>query len=186
MCMEKKKIQHVIADSIREIIFGLEDSLVSTLGAITGIAAGTQSTYIVILSGLVLIAAESTSMAAGSYLSSKAATDTNRSAHKKASKQIEHHESPVRAGAVMWFFYFIGGFVPLTPYFFLPIRQAWIPSVIATVIVLYLVGSWSATYTKRSKVKSGLEMAGVSLAAAVIGFIIGRLVSLYFGIEFVG
>ena len=27
--------------SIREIVFGLEDSLVSTLGAITGIAAGT-------------------------------------------------------------------------------------------------------------------------------------------------
>ncbi|PIR47436.1 hypothetical protein COV06_03185 [Candidatus Uhrbacteria bacterium CG10_big_fil_rev_8_21_14_0_10_50_16] len=56
---------------VEEVVFGVEDSLVSTLGAITGIAAGTQSTYIVILSGIVLLFAEATSMTAGSYLSSK-------------------------------------------------------------------------------------------------------------------
>ena len=56
---------------VREIVFGVEDSLVSTVGALTGIAAGTQSTYVVVLAGVVLIFAEALSMAAGSYLSSK-------------------------------------------------------------------------------------------------------------------
>ena len=56
---------------VEEIVFGVEDSLVSTLGALTGIAVGTQSSYVVLVSGLVLIAAESLSMTAGSYLSSK-------------------------------------------------------------------------------------------------------------------
>lgn len=60
---------------MREIVFGLEDSLVSTLGAVTGIAAGTGSRYVVILSGLVLIVVEGLSMAAGSYLSSKSARE---------------------------------------------------------------------------------------------------------------
>lgn len=56
---------------VEEVVFGVEDSLVSTVGALTGIAVGTQSAYVVILSGIVLIFAEATSMTAGSYLSSK-------------------------------------------------------------------------------------------------------------------
>ncbi|MBT4856633.1 hypothetical protein HON52_00395 [Candidatus Uhrbacteria bacterium] len=60
---------------MREIVFGLEDSLVSTLGAVTGIAVGTGNRYVVILSGLVLIAVEALSMSAGSYLSSKSARE---------------------------------------------------------------------------------------------------------------
>ena len=43
----KKKVHDGIAGSIREIVFGAEDAFVSTLGVITGIAAGTQNAYIV-------------------------------------------------------------------------------------------------------------------------------------------
>lgn len=60
-----------LLDAIRELVFGLEDGLVSTLGAVAGVAAGTADGRIVVLSGLVLIAVEALSMAAGSYLSSK-------------------------------------------------------------------------------------------------------------------
>lgn len=59
------------ATSVRELIFGMEDGMVSTLGAITGIAAATQNHFTVVLSGFVIIAVESISMAVGSYLSSK-------------------------------------------------------------------------------------------------------------------
>src|SRR5690348_8031501 len=60
-----------LLDAIRELVFGLEDGLVSTLGAVAGIAAGTEDGRIVVLSGLVLISVEALSMAAGSYLSNK-------------------------------------------------------------------------------------------------------------------
>jgi VIT1/CCC1 family predicted Fe2+/Mn2+ transporter len=56
---------------IREAVFGVQDGLVSTLGALTGIAAGTQQREPVVIAGLVIIVVESLSMAAGSYLSSK-------------------------------------------------------------------------------------------------------------------
>ena len=56
---------------LRDAVFGTQDGLVSTLGALTGIAEGTQSGRLVVLSGLVIVAVESLSMAAGSYLSSK-------------------------------------------------------------------------------------------------------------------
>ena len=59
--------------TFREMIFGMEDGMVSTLGAITGIAAASESYFAVILAGLVIISVESISMAVGSYLSSKSA-----------------------------------------------------------------------------------------------------------------
>lgn len=60
-----------IIDSIRELIFGLEDGLVSTLGVVIGVAAGSGDRLVVLLSGLVLVVVEALSMAAGSFLSSK-------------------------------------------------------------------------------------------------------------------
>lgn len=56
---------------VREAVFGMEDGMVSTFGAITGIATATENPFTVILSGTIIIAVESISMAVGSYLSSK-------------------------------------------------------------------------------------------------------------------
>ena len=56
---------------LREAVFGVQDGLISTLGALTGIAEGTQSGETVLIAGLVIVAVESLSMASGSYLSSK-------------------------------------------------------------------------------------------------------------------
>lgn len=183
--MKKGSIQRQLAESVREIVFGLEDSLVSTLGALTGIAIGARSTYVVILSGLVLLAAEGMSMAAGSYLSSKSAFETERLLHQHDGKEFDHESNPLRAGIVMGVCYFFGGFVPLTPYFFLTIDQALILSIPLTAIVLFLVGVWSARFTKRSAFRSGMEMVIISLSAALIGYVIARIVSWYFGVEVV-
>jgi predicted membrane protein (TIGR00267 family) len=60
-----------VRTKLREAVFGTQDGLISTLGALTGIAAGTQSGEAVIVAGFVIIVVESLSMAAGSYLSSK-------------------------------------------------------------------------------------------------------------------
>ena len=59
-----------IMQYLREIVFGVQDGMVSTLGAITGIAIGSQDTGTVVLAGVAIIAVESVSMAIGSYVSS--------------------------------------------------------------------------------------------------------------------
>ena len=182
--MEEKSLQHEIVDSMREIVFGLEDSLVSTMGAITGIAVGTGSQYIVILSGFVILASEATSMAAGSYLSTKHAREAEILFHKRKGLEIHEEAShPIRAAIVMGIFYLVGGVVPLIPYFLLPVNQAVVPAIVVTAVTLFLVGVWAASFTKTSKIKSGIEMTLVSLTAALIGYVIGRLVATYFGVE---
>ena len=60
-----------IRAKIRDAVFGTQDGLISTLGALTGIAPGTQSQQAVVIAGFVIVSVESLSMAAGSYLSSK-------------------------------------------------------------------------------------------------------------------
>ena len=177
--MKAAKWRKAVLLSIRKIVFGLEDSLVSTLGTVTGIAIGTRSSHLVILSGFVLLAAEGMSMAAGSYLSSKSADEADRLLHK--AEPHEHASSPVRAGTVMGICYFMGGLVPLLPYFFLPIVQAISVSIPITAAVLFLVGYWSGTYTKRPRVRSGVEMVLISLSAAALGYLMAVLVSWYFG-----
>lgn len=64
-----------IVSSIREIVFGMEDGMVSTLGAVTGIAVGSQDHFTVLLSGMVIIAVESISMGIGSYISNMSEVD---------------------------------------------------------------------------------------------------------------
>ena len=77
---------------IREVVFGLEDGMVSTMGAITGIAAGTHNHFTVVLSGLVIIAVESISMSVGSYLSSKSEKEIDE--RKLHEERIELKEMP--------------------------------------------------------------------------------------------
>ena len=54
-----------ISNALREVVFGVEDGMVSTLGALTGIAIGTQNHFAVVLSGFVIVAVESLSMGIG-------------------------------------------------------------------------------------------------------------------------
>lgn len=85
---------------VRNFIFGVEDSLVSTVGLLSGIAIADVGRSTILLTGMVLIFVEAVSMAAGSFLSES-------SAENYASK----HESPLRlsvpASAIMFFSYFL-------------------------------------------------------------------------------
>jgi predicted membrane protein (TIGR00267 family) len=69
--VKEHHIDAVARTRLREAVFGTQDGLISTLGALTGIAAGTRSGEAVVVAGLVIIIVESLSMGAGSYLSSK-------------------------------------------------------------------------------------------------------------------
>lgn len=61
--------------NIREIVLGVEDGIVSTMGALTGIAVAVGDQFVVIVSGVVIIAVESISMGMGAYLSGKSARE---------------------------------------------------------------------------------------------------------------
>jgi predicted membrane protein (TIGR00267 family) len=63
------------ASNLRNFILGWQDGLVNVLGIVLGVAIATTNTQIVLLAGLVATFAESLSMVAVAYTSSKAAKD---------------------------------------------------------------------------------------------------------------
>ena len=94
MLLDKSKFIHYqnsnLSSTVREIVFGLEDGMVSTLGAITGVATATNDQFSVILTGLVIIGVESVSMAIGSYLSSKSQLDIEKRKLWEETAEIHH------------------------------------------------------------------------------------------------
>ncbi|MFC1687852.1 VIT1/CCC1 transporter family protein [Patescibacteria group bacterium] len=77
--------------ALREIVFGMEDGMVSTLGAITGIAVGSQDHYTVLLAGIVIISVESISMGIGSYLASKSQDDLRKRVIREEKEEIRDY-----------------------------------------------------------------------------------------------
>ncbi len=62
---------HANGTFLREIVFGVEDGLISTLGIVTGVSGAAVGSNIIILAGLAGIFSGAISMAAGTYLSTK-------------------------------------------------------------------------------------------------------------------
>ncbi|MFH0950855.1 MAG: VIT1/CCC1 transporter family protein [bacterium] len=77
-------------NSLRDIIFGLEDGMVSTLGALTGIAIGSQNRDMIVLAGLVIIAVESVSMGIGSFMSSRSVIAIDKRRLSEEAKEVKY------------------------------------------------------------------------------------------------
>lgn len=74
---------------LRDYILGSQDGIVNILGLLLGVAAATASTKLVLIAGLAATFAESLSMAAVAYTSSKAARDHYLGELRKEREHIE-------------------------------------------------------------------------------------------------
>ncbi|MDI6721754.1 MAG: VIT1/CCC1 transporter family protein [Candidatus Aenigmarchaeota archaeon] len=85
-----KKYFGVHGSQLRDIILGGQDGLVNVLGIILAVASATNDARIVIIAGLAATFAESISMAAVAYTSSKAERSYYRSELEREEYEIEH------------------------------------------------------------------------------------------------
>jgi VIT1/CCC1 family predicted Fe2+/Mn2+ transporter len=152
----------------RNFVFGVEDSLVSTVGLLSGIAIADTPRETIILSGVVLIFVEAFSMGVGSFLSEDAADELV----EKKSFQI----NSVYASIIMFFSYFVSGFIPLAPYLLLETKIAFDFSIILSLITLFLLGALSAKYFRRGVFKLGLKMLLLGGIAVALGTLVGNYV----------
>ena len=100
--------QDVVRSRLRDGVFGTQDGLISTLGALTGIAAGTQDAHAVVVAGCVIVVVESLSMAAGSYLSSKSQRDYLEQLLREEAEEIENE--PEKEREEIWQMYRVRGY----------------------------------------------------------------------------
>lgn len=151
---------------IRNFVFGAEDSLVSTVGLLSGIAVAHVSKSTIILTGIILVFVEAFSMGVGSYLS-EYTTHIDNNSERKIS---------VWAGIIMFLSYIIAGFIPLSPYIFLDGSNALIFSVSFSLVALIFLGIISSFLSKTDTVKNTIRIFILGGSAIIIGIIVSMVI----------
>lgn len=152
----------------RNLVFGIEDGIVSTVGLLSGIAIADVPRETIILTGTVLVFVEAISMAAGSFLSEASVEELDM---KKRAKS----EESVKAGTTMFFSYFIAGFIPLLPYIYM-MEDALGASIVVSIVTLFLLGAWSGKLSRAGVLRSAFRMVIVGGIAVGVGVTAGALV----------
>ncbi len=154
---------------IRNIVFGVADSLVSTVGLLSGISASGSSPQVILLTGIVYAFVEAFSMAVGSFMS-------EQSAEEYAIKGEVANTQPFIAGTVMFVSFILASFIPIAPYMIFKPTVALLFSIIFSIIALFIVGLVSAKIVKVGTLKHGIRMMILGGAAIIIGVIVGKLI----------
>jgi|SRR3989344_5028340 len=81
--------------------------------------------------------------------------------------------NPGKSAFVVGISAFIGSVVPLASFFFLPVGDAIATSLVVSTLTLFISGAVKARITIGNWVRSGLEMAAIGMAAAIVGYAIG-------------
>jgi VIT1/CCC1 family predicted Fe2+/Mn2+ transporter len=155
------------ATYLRTFVFGVEDSLVSTVGLVSGVAIAGLSKEAIIATGLILVFVEAVSMSAGSFLSESSAEEYQT--HKRSESLTS-----IRAALIMFVSYALAGFIPLLPYAFLPSETAFSTSIIVSLLALGVLGAISASFAKIGYARSAVRMVLIGGAAIAVGVGIGH------------
>ena len=153
---------------LRTIIFGITDSLVSTVGLLAGIDVAGAPHATLALTGIVYSFVEAFSMAVGSFLSEESGEEYE--------SRADVAEGPsILAGGIMFVTFVAASLIPLVPYLIFTTWIALAVSIIVSILALFLVGLLSAHLAHLPLLWRGARMAILGGAAIVIGVIIGSL-----------
>ena len=153
---------------VRNIIFGVEDSLVSTVGLLAGIATSATPVRTILVTGVIYIFVEGYSMAAGSYLSEHSAQEY------ETGERVKSNE-PLLGAIVMFASFVIAGIVPLGPYLLFSPGTALAVSVAASIIALGILGYVHGKVSKVARLPNIVRMVVVGGIAIILGIVIGKL-----------
>jgi predicted membrane protein (TIGR00267 family) len=230
-----EKARITLLERIREVVFGMQDGLISTVALVSSVAAATTERYIVIVAGLTTALAGMISMATGSYLSSKAEKELHTAEIEKEARELEEKpeeemaelieiylregltleeaerltermaqdkqlwlktlaekelglspgmaESPAKDAMTMGVSFILGAAVPILPYFLIDSNIVIPISIGATILTLFGVGVVKSKVTRKSPVRSGLEIVLIGTFSALLGYLIGTIAPRMLGIH---
>ena len=160
------------SEVMRNIVFGIEDSLVSTVGLVSGIAFVGTAKATLLLTGAVIIFVEAFSMAVGSLLSDNSVREFEGRASVSITKSFG-------VSLIMFFSYFSVGFLILIPYLLFLNPVAMYVSIAISIVALFVLGIFSGRMSGTNIYKKGLTMAVIGGAAILIGMAVGTIVETF-------
>lgn len=155
---------------LRNFVFGVEDSLVSTVGLLSGIAIANVPKSTILLTGIILLFVEAFSMAAGSFLSESSADEYTNQNDKIT-------RTTIISSIIMFLSYLLSGFIVLFPYIVFATSEALKISIILSAVSLFILGIIGAKISNVNPIKNGFRMMIVGGVAIVAGSLAGNLLS---------
>jgi VIT1/CCC1 family predicted Fe2+/Mn2+ transporter len=169
-------------ESIREIVFGVEDGVVQNMTLIAGMIGAALSNTVIVLAGSINAMAGVLSMSVGTYLSSQAERDAIAAADPDHDGNCR---SPGRDAAVMAVAYALGALAPLAPFMlgFMGRAAAAVTAVMLALGLLFWLGVVKAQVSNQPRLRSGLQLLALASAAGIAGFLLGVAAQAVFGLE---
>lgn len=156
--------------NLRGFIFGFEDSVVSTVGLLSGIAFSGVISSQIILTGVILIFVEGFSMGVGMYLSESSVEEYEAQSNIAGIKSFW-------SGVITFVSYCLAGFLVILPYFFTVPKTAGFISIAISIFLLFVLGFLSGKISNISPIKKALTMAIIGGLAVILGVVVGYLMS---------
>lgn len=151
---------------LRSVLFGIEDSLISTTGLIAGISVGADNNKVVVLGAVVSIVIEAVSMGVGEYLSDDAVQDLDK---------LKRPENSLVSGGLMFASNFSAGIIPLAPVLLFDYPTSLYLTISLALIALFLLGYIKGRLLGIHPLKGGIKILVIGGIATIIGVIVGFL-----------
>lgn len=173
---DEERHEHQLIDMINEeklkyvgsIVLGLNDALVELTGALAGLTFALQNSRLTALAGLVTGIAATFSMAASSYLSSKA----------------DGEEDALKSATYTGIAYLITVALLVAPYLLLESGLMALGCMIAIAIFIIFIFNYYISIAKDLNFKKRfLEMAIISISVAGFSFLLGFVLKQFLGVD---
>lgn len=213
---------------LREVVFGAQDGILSTVALVTSVAVAVEQTSIILVAGLAAALAGMISMATGAFLGSRAEQDVQRAEMAREAAELEANPaeelaelmvifqregksyeearhladeisqdkdlwlrtlvekelgfspedttSPVKDAFTMGLSFIVAALVPIIPHMVLDGTVAIAVSVAAALAGLFVLGMGKGRLVQKSTILQGLEMLGIGVVSAAIGFALGDVI----------
>lgn len=213
---------------LREVVFGAQDGILSTVALVTSVAVAVEQTSVILVAGLAAALAGMISMATGAFLGSRAEQDVQRSEMAREAAELEANPAeelaelmvifqregksyeearqladeisqdkdlwlrtlvekelgfspedttnPVKDAFIMGLSFIVAALLPIIPHTVLDGTVAIAVSVAAALVGLFVLGMGKGRLVQKSPILQGLEMLGIGVVSAAIGFALGDVI----------
>ena len=166
-----KRIGFGFIEGFQGTAFGIMAGIITILGVVIGTSEATNSTSLVVVSGLMAGVADAFGNSVGFYASELAERGEHIRENAHVAPSTEVHMSTVNS----FISSLIAMLVPVLPFVFLPPMQAMTAAVSIAMVVLFALGSYVGHLIGLSRFRFGLRYVILGLIGSGLSYLIGNL-----------
>ena len=166
---------------MESIAFGLTDGIICFLGIIIGVARATSDPTLVIIASIAGGIADALGNSIGFFISQTTERAVQIYGVEQGTESRVHSKKEIWMSGVFSFLATIVALIFLiSPFMFLSIWNATYVSFTIGTVMSFILGSYVGKIGKENPYKSGLKYAAITIAGALIAYLVGEILDIIF------